>query len=191
METKVNVADSHGTRWFASRVGKMVVGGDLIVLTGGLGAGKTTFTQGLASGMGVRGRVTSPTYIVSRIHEPLGDGLALVHVDAYRVEDDLDLETIDLEATGDDSVTVVEWGAGKVERLAEERLEITIEFLSPPDTEGQAWSEDAQAGDFLIGEEPRLITLRPVGEGIRKRLESFLVSPWVGSAPEQGVRISK
>ncbi|MEU2975266.1 tRNA (adenosine(37)-N6)-threonylcarbamoyltransferase complex ATPase subunit type 1 TsaE, partial [Nocardiopsis alba] len=89
--------------------------GDLLILSGPLGAGKTTFTQGLGEGLGVRGAVTSPTFIISRIHPSLAEGPALVHVDAYRLGGPEEIDDIDLDMTLPDSVTVVEWGEGVAE----------------------------------------------------------------------------
>lgn len=100
--------------------------GDLVVVSGALGSGKTTFVQGIGEGLHVRGAVTSPTFIIARVHPPLGDGPPLVHVDAYRLAGIAEVEDLDLEASLDDAVTVVEWGEGLVEGLADERLEIEI-----------------------------------------------------------------
>jgi tRNA threonylcarbamoyladenosine biosynthesis protein TsaE len=102
--------------------------GDLVILSGGLGAGKTTLTQGIGAGLGVRGPVTSPTFVIARVHPSLGAGPPLVHVDAYRLGDAFEVDDLDLDASLDESVTVVEWGEGKVEGLADDRLEITIEM---------------------------------------------------------------
>ena len=100
--------------------------GDLIVLSGELGAGKTTFTQGLGKGLGVRGDVTSPTFVIARVHPSLVDGPDLVHVDAYRLGGIHELDDLDLDTSLDDAVTVVEWGEGVAEGLAESRLEVRI-----------------------------------------------------------------
>ena len=100
--------------------------GDLLVLSGELGAGKTTFTQGLGAGLDVRGDVTSPTFVISRVHPPLGSGPPLVHVDAYRLGSIDELDDLDLDTELEDAVTVVEWGEGIAEGLAESRLEIRI-----------------------------------------------------------------
>lgn len=108
------------------RVAGLLHAGDVVVLTGELGAGKTTLTQGLGEGLGVRGGITSPTFVISRVHPPLGDGPALVHVDAYRLSGAVELDDLDLDVTVEDSVTVVEWGEGLAELLAEDRLEITL-----------------------------------------------------------------
>jgi tRNA threonylcarbamoyladenosine biosynthesis protein TsaE len=100
--------------------------GDLIVLSGELGAGKTTFTQGIGAGLEVRGDITSPTFVIAREHPSLVDGPGLVHVDAYRLGGIGELDDLDLDASLDESVTVVEWGEGVAEGLAESRLEVRI-----------------------------------------------------------------
>jgi len=101
--------------------------GDLVMLTGELGAGKTTLTRGLGEGLGVRGAVTSPTFVIARVHPSLGDGPPLVHVDAYRLGGGLDeMEDLDLDVSLSDSVIVVEWGEGKVEELTDDRLHVLI-----------------------------------------------------------------
>ncbi|MDJ0467008.1 tRNA (adenosine(37)-N6)-threonylcarbamoyltransferase complex ATPase subunit type 1 TsaE [Streptomyces sp. H27-C3] len=106
---------------------KLLRPGDLVMLTGELGAGKTTLTRGLGEGLGVRGAVTSPTFVIARVHPPLGDGPALVHVDAYRLGGGLDeMEDLDLDVSLPESVIVVEWGEGKVEELSENRLHVVI-----------------------------------------------------------------
>jgi tRNA threonylcarbamoyladenosine biosynthesis protein TsaE len=107
--------------------------GDLVILSGELGAGKTTFTQGLAEGLGVRGPITSPTFVIARVHPSLTGRAPLVHVDAYRLGSLAELDDLDLDASVEDSVTVVEWGEGKAEVLAGERLEVRIERPSGDD----------------------------------------------------------
>ena len=101
--------------------------GDLLVLSGPLGAGKTTLVQGLGAGLGVRGPITSPTFVIARVHPSLTGGPALVHADAYRLGGVAEIDDLDLDASTDSSVTVVEWGEGLAEGLAEDRLEIAIE----------------------------------------------------------------
>lgn len=124
--------------------------GDLIVLSGELGAGKTTFTQGIGSGLGVRGDVTSPTFVIAREHPSLQAGPSLVHVDAYRLSGFDELEDLDLETSLEDSVTVVEWGEGVAEGLAESRLEIRIiRALADED-------EDSEL-------DPRRVLMTPIG----------------------------
>ena len=127
MGSQVVVADSaEATRSIGTALAQVVRAGDLLVLSGDLGAGKTTFTQGLAEGLGVRGDVTSPTFVISRVHPPLANGPALVHVDAYRLGESAELDDLDLDASLDDAVTVVEWGTGLAEALAEDRLEVEV-----------------------------------------------------------------
>ncbi|WP_405778031.1 tRNA (adenosine(37)-N6)-threonylcarbamoyltransferase complex ATPase subunit type 1 TsaE [Streptomyces sp. NBC_00859] len=102
--------------------------GDLVMLSGELGAGKTTLTRGLGEGLAVRGAVTSPTFVIARVHPSLGGGPALVHVDAYRLGGGLEeMEDLDLDVSLPDSVIVVEWGDGKVEELSDDRLRVVIE----------------------------------------------------------------
>ena len=99
--------------------------GDLVVLVGPLGAGKTALTQGIGAGLGVREPVTSPTFVIARVHR---DGrLPLVHVDAYRLSGMADVDDLDLDVTVASSVTVVEWGQGLVEQLADEHLEVRLD----------------------------------------------------------------
>jgi tRNA threonylcarbamoyladenosine biosynthesis protein TsaE len=110
-------------RWLGERLRR----GDLVILSGELGAGKTTFTQGLAEGLGVRGPITSPTFVIARVHPSLAGGPPLVHVDAYRLGSLAELDDLDLDASVEDSVTVVEWGEGKAEVLSGDRIEVRIE----------------------------------------------------------------
>ncbi|MFI9099815.1 tRNA (adenosine(37)-N6)-threonylcarbamoyltransferase complex ATPase subunit type 1 TsaE [Streptomyces fildesensis] len=105
----------------------LLLPGDLVLLSGELGAGKTTLTRGLGEGLGVRGAVTSPTFVIARVHPSLSGGPALVHVDAYRLGGGLDeMEDLDLDVSLPESVVVVEWGEGKVEELSEARLQVVI-----------------------------------------------------------------
>lgn len=113
---------SHG-RDFASRVRA----GDVIVLAGPLGAGKTTWVQGLAEGMGVRGPITSPTFVIARVHPSLRGGPSLVHVDAYRVGGALEFEDLGLADDVERSVTVVEWGELLAPALGHEWVQVTID----------------------------------------------------------------
>ncbi|GAB2778809.1 tRNA (adenosine(37)-N6)-threonylcarbamoyltransferase complex ATPase subunit type 1 TsaE [Streptomyces chlorus] len=106
---------------------KLLRAGDLVMLTGELGAGKTTLTRGLGEGLGVRGAVTSPTFVIARVHPSLGDGPPLVHVDAYRLSGGLDeMEDLDLDVSLPESVIVVEWGEGRLEELTDDRLQLVI-----------------------------------------------------------------
>jgi len=126
LATSWQVEDAHQMRELGKRVGRSVHAGDVVVLTGALGAGKTTLTQGLGIGLGVRGPVTSPTFVIARVHPSLVGGPDLVHADAYRLGGIDELDDLDLDTSLDDAVTVVEWGAGLAEGLAESRLEVTI-----------------------------------------------------------------
>jgi tRNA threonylcarbamoyladenosine biosynthesis protein TsaE len=128
--------------------------GDLVILSGGLGAGKTTLTQGIGDGLGVRGPITSPTFVIARVHPPLAPSAAtgalppaLVHADAYRLGSALELDDLDLDTDTAASVTVVEWGEGLAEGLAADRLEITIS----PDAAGPAPDGDPAAGEPQAG----------------------------------------
>jgi tRNA threonylcarbamoyladenosine biosynthesis protein TsaE len=134
------------------RLAALLRPGDLVLLSGELGAGKTTLTRGLGVGLGVRGAVTSPTFVIARVHPSLVGGPALVHVDAYRLGGGLDeMEDLDLDVSLTDSVIVVEWGEGKVEGLSESRLEVRIE---------RALGGDEAAADDA---DPRLLTVTGLG----------------------------
>jgi tRNA threonylcarbamoyladenosine biosynthesis protein TsaE len=126
VERQLRWATTQDTQDFGRRLGALLRGGDVLVLTGDLGAGKTTLTQGIAEGLGVRGPITSPTFVIARVHPSLVGGPALVHVDAYRLGSAIELDDLDLDADLDASVTIVEWGAGLAEQLSDERLELTI-----------------------------------------------------------------
>jgi len=126
LPSRVTLASADDTHTFGMRLGRLLRAGDLVVLTGGLGAGKTTLTQGIGAGLGVRGPVTSPTFVIARVHPSTVGGPALVHVDAYRLGGALELDDLDLDADVADSVTVVEWGHGVAERLAGAYLEVVL-----------------------------------------------------------------
>ena len=113
-------------RELGRRLAGLLRAGDLVVLTGPLGAGKTTLVQGIGQGLHVRGAVTSPTFVIARVHPSLGAGPALVHADAYRLGSRAEVDDLDLDTDLDSSVTVVEWGEGLVEDLAASYLEIEI-----------------------------------------------------------------
>jgi tRNA threonylcarbamoyladenosine biosynthesis protein TsaE len=126
MHAEMLVPTAAGMRALGERLGALLRAGDLVVLTGPLGAGKTTLAQGIGDGLGVRGPVTSPTFVIARTHPSLHGGPALVHADAYRLGSRAEVDDLDLDADLDCSVTVVEWGEGLVEDLAPSLLEITI-----------------------------------------------------------------
>ena len=130
-ERTLDVRTADETHALAAGLGAQLQAGDLLVLTGELGSGKTTFTQGLGEGLGVRAGIISPTFVLVRIHPNLPDGPRpggpdLVHVDAYRLGSASEIDDIDLENTLDSAVTVVEWGRGRVEHLSESRLEVDL-----------------------------------------------------------------
>ncbi|MCY0926105.1 tRNA (adenosine(37)-N6)-threonylcarbamoyltransferase complex ATPase subunit type 1 TsaE [Streptomyces sp. H27-H1] len=126
-ETQLTVGSPDAMQDLGRRIAGLLRPGDLVLLTGELGAGKTTLTRGLGEGLGVRGAVTSPTFVIARVHPSLTGGPALVHVDAYRLGGGLDeMEDLDLDVSLPESVVVVEWGDGKVEELSEDRLHVVI-----------------------------------------------------------------
>lgn len=125
------LADTHA---FGRRLGALLGGGDLLVLTGPLGAGKTALVQGIGAGLGVAGDITSPTFVIARVHRPdpaRGGRVPLVHADAYRLGDAADpraeIDDLDLDASVEESVTVVEWGEGMVEQLGDAHLQVRID----------------------------------------------------------------
>jgi len=149
--TEHHAPGAEDMRALGRRVATDLRAGDLVVLAGGLGAGKTTFTQGLGAGLGVRGDITSPTFVIARVHPSLVGGPALVHADAYRLGGISELDDLDLDASLDEAVTVVEWGSGLAEGLAESRLEIRI---------ARAVGADPAAD---VEHDPRRVLLAPVG----------------------------
>jgi tRNA threonylcarbamoyladenosine biosynthesis protein TsaE len=126
---KVELSTVEDTRAFGRDLAGVLRAGDLVVLTGPLGAGKTALAQGIGAGLGVMGSVTSPTFVISRVHRPdpaRGGLVPLVHVDAYRLGRVAEVDDLDLDASIEDSVTLVEWGAELVEQLADAHLEVRI-----------------------------------------------------------------
>src|SRR6185437_10650063 len=121
----ITLATADDTRALGARIAALVRAGDLIVLDGPLGAGKTVFVQGLAAGLGAQGQVTSPTFVIARVHE--GGRLPLVHVDAYRLHGRLEVDDLDLDTDLTAAVVAVEWGAGLVEGLTEAHLRVQLQ----------------------------------------------------------------
>ena len=136
------------TQKLGEELGAALEAGDLVVLDGPLGAGKTTFTQGIARGMGVKGRVTSPTFVIAREHSSIGNGPSLVHVDAYRLGDDPlgELDALDLDSALEDAVVVAEWGGGLVEQLALRYVHVTLDRRTHAETEARIISWRVEDG---------------------------------------------
>jgi len=143
----VKLATVEDTRAFGRRLARVLRAGDLVVLTGPLGAGKTALVQGIGAGLGVQGPITSPTFVIARVHR---GPLPLVHADAYRLGDRPDpraeIDDLDLDASAEEAVTVVEWGAGLVERLNDEYLEVRID--RPEEDETRVIELLAHGGDW-------------------------------------------
>lgn len=168
------VANGEAMRALGQELAGVFTAGDLVILSGGLGAGKTTLVQGIGAGLEVRGQVASPTFIISRVHEPIASGPALVHVDAYRLGSLQELDHLDLDASTDEAVTVVEWGEGKAEALAEGHALITIDRPRGALVEG----EDPAAGD-------RTVTITTTGDAWLGRVWPEESGP-EGSLPAEG-----
>ncbi|MDQ0633097.1 tRNA threonylcarbamoyladenosine biosynthesis protein TsaE [Arthrobacter pascens] len=175
-EITLSVSTAEQTHALGAALGGSLEAGDLLVLSGELGAGKTTFTQGLGEGLGVRAGIISPTFVLVRIHPNLPDGPRpggpdLVHVDAYRLGSASEIDDIDLENTLDSSVTVVEWGHGRVEHLSESRLEVDLHRpvgQQPPARAAGTTGSDSSVPDALDfdtddDDEPRTIVMRGFG----------------------------
>jgi tRNA threonylcarbamoyladenosine biosynthesis protein TsaE len=198
-DVSLTVTTAAGMRALGRSLATVLRAGDLLILSGGLGAGKTTLTQGIGAGLGVRGPVTSPTFVIARVHPPLpaaaavgappglASGPPLVHADAYRLGSALELDDLDLDADTAASVTVVEWGEGLAEGLAADRLEITISpapagtAAPAPSSDGAgaagaASTDDAAGPDDSGADAPRTVRISAVGkrwEGVKLPLASL------------------
>jgi tRNA threonylcarbamoyladenosine biosynthesis protein TsaE len=161
VDEQVTVPTAAQMRTLGRRLAGMLQAGDLVVLSGPLGAGKTTLAQGIGAGLGVRGQVTSPTFVIARVHPSLAAGPDLVHADAYRLGTRAEVDDLDLDADLATSVTVVEWGEGLVEDLAASFLSIGI--ATGPDDGAAGPGGDADDGDV-----PRTVHVRGWGDRWRK-----------------------
>ncbi|MET0952592.1 MAG: tRNA (adenosine(37)-N6)-threonylcarbamoyltransferase complex ATPase subunit type 1 TsaE [Aeromicrobium sp.] len=150
-------------RALAARLAPLLRAGDLLVLSGDLGAGKTTFTQGLGESLGVRGPITSPTFVLARTHPSLVEGPPLVHVDAYRLGDLSEIDDLDLDSTTEAAVTVVEWGEGMAEQLTDSWLHLRIEVRGPRPVDPLGTPHDGDLGDVAEDVDPRVVTIKPHG----------------------------
>lgn len=139
------------------RIGRMLQPGDLVVLTGPLGVGKTTLTRGIADGLGVRGPVQSPTFVIARTHPSLVGGAPLVHVDAYRLGSAAELDDLDIDV--DSSVVVVEWGRGMVDGLRELWWEIELERQRGGHGADTMCGDLSRASAELDADAPRTVTI--------------------------------
>jgi len=124
---RLQLATADDTAELGRRLAPVLRAGDLVILDGPLGAGKTVLVQGIGAGLGVAGPVTSPTFVIARVHR--GPRVPLVHVDAYRLGSLAEVDDLDLDTGLDEAVTVVEWGEGKVEHLAEAHLLVRLRRL--------------------------------------------------------------
>ncbi|HEY8700656.1 MAG TPA: tRNA (adenosine(37)-N6)-threonylcarbamoyltransferase complex ATPase subunit type 1 TsaE [Arthrobacter sp.] len=189
-ELTLTASTAEQTHALGAVLGSSLEAGDLVVLSGELGAGKTTFTQGLGEGLGVRAGIISPTFVLVRIHPNLPDGPRpggpdLVHVDAYRLGSASEIDDIDLENTMDSSVTVVEWGRGRVEHLGGSRLEIDLHralgWQAGVPAAGTPGGPGTGSGtlDFDTGDddEPRTIVIRGFGP-------RWIAAPALAEIPE-------
>jgi len=164
LDEQTVVSTAEQMRALGSRLAGLLRAGDVVVLSGPLGAGKTTLAQGIGAGLGVRGQVTSPTFVIARVHPSLCGGPDLVHADAYRLGSRAEVDDLDLDADLATSVTLVEWGEGLVEDLAPSFLAVGIR----PDGEMTARETGTEGGEVAAGiDVPR--TVRVLGVGDRWR----------------------
>jgi tRNA threonylcarbamoyladenosine biosynthesis protein TsaE len=152
---RVEVPTAEAMQALGRQLAGVLAAGDLLIASGDLGAGKTTLTQGIGAGLDVTGAIISPTFVLARIHPARDSGPALVHVDAYRLGSFAEVEDLDLEVSLADSVTLVEWGTGLAEGLADDRLEIDIRRSIDPD------------------DDTRWVFLTPIGPGWQARRQQL------------------
>jgi tRNA threonylcarbamoyladenosine biosynthesis protein TsaE len=156
----VRVPTADQMRMLGRRLAGLLRAGDLVLLSGPLGAGKTTLTQGIGAGLGVRGAVTSPTFVIARVHPSLSAGPDLVHADAYRLGSRAEVDDLDLDTDLAAAITVVEWGEGLVEDLAPSFLSVRIWADEP---EAEADLDDSADADIR-----RTVRVRGWGERWRE-----------------------
>lgn len=174
VEVRRTVPDAAAMHQFGIDLAGSLSAGDLIVLTGPLGAGKTTLTRGIGAGLGVRGAVTSPTFVLARTHPRLAAGPPFVHVDAYRLSSALELDDLDIDFTH--SIVVVEWGRGLLDGITESWLDIEIE--RPKGGLPDAFRADTAASVIDLDhdfDEPRSLTLTGYGPRWEHRAQSLAV----------------
>lgn len=161
LDERVVISTADQMRALGSRLAGLLRAGDLVVLSGPLGAGKTTFAQGIGTGLGVRGHVTSPTFVIARLHPSLRGGPDLIHADAYRLGSRAEVDDLDLDTDLATSVTVVEWGEGLVEDLAPSFLAVGIRA----DGEMTAMAGALEPGDVEADiDVPRTVRVQGVGD---------------------------
>lgn len=156
--TTIELANLAATQQLATSLAPRLQPGDVVILTGDLGAGKTTFTQALGAALGITAPITSPTFVLARHHHHPADGLNLIHVDAYRVSSADELASLDLATWLTDSVVVVEWGRGKAEELSDSYLDIE---LTRPGATSEHIVTDFSADDV---DEPRTAVITAHGQ---------------------------
>jgi tRNA threonylcarbamoyladenosine biosynthesis protein TsaE len=153
LDTTVDTTEEMGA--LGARLAAVLRAGDLVVLTGPLGAGKTTMTRGLGAALGARGQVSSPTFVLARTH-PTTAGPDLVHVDAYRLSDPVELDDLDLDWDG--SIVVVEWGRGMVDGVSDSVLDVEIVRAT-----GGAAATDDDVDPDDVPDEPRRVVVTGSG----------------------------
>lgn len=166
----VATCDADETRALGARLARLLRAGDLVMLSGGLGAGKTTLAQGIGAALEVRGRVSSPTFIIARVHPALAGGPDLIHVDAYRITSLEEIDALDLDSSLDRAVTLVEWGEEKVEALSPDRLEIQVRRPHGAVRDGVRKPDDVTIGSESSGgvvTEDLVVDLGEVDDGSR------------------------
>ncbi len=196
VRAQVLVPTAARMRALGERLAALLQAGDLVVLSGPLGAGKTTLVQGIGAGMAVRGPITSPTFVIARVHPALRGGPALVHADAYRLGSRAEVDDLDLDTDLDSCVTVVEWGEDLVEDLAPALLHVTLSLARPP-VPGAPAAGHAAPGAGLppgagvapaaaaTGDEPRLLAVTGRGERWAPAAPAIWLALAGGAGPRQ------